>query len=164
MLTKLNSFLNETIFSEQSGSPVLGDHFEPELAQAIKNHTHMYFTPTNSLAQPTYPYLQLCVWRGTILSPSTKEDLENFFLMEMDTRIKYHAEVLTQPEVDAEGILIPGTGLRNDLFFYVHNDDIEHFAIARLRLGISWWEDVVKYNDNAHEYSLLFLAQNPVMW
>lgn len=108
-------------------------------------------------------FTQLCVWPGTVLGDSTIQDLENFFLEEMNTRIKYHTEVETLPDLDSNGNPIPDTGGRNDLFFYVHSDDIGHFAVPRLRMGIRWWEDVIG-NGNAHLYTPEFLEANPTTW
>lgn len=109
-------------------------------------------------------YKQLCVWPGTILGESTPQDLENFFLTEMKTRIKFHAEVQTLPDLDESGNPIANTGGRNDLFFYVHSDDTAAFAVPRLQMGIRWWEDVVGYNDNSHLYTEEFLNANPLTW
>jgi hypothetical protein len=109
-------------------------------------------------------FAQLCVWPGTVLGDSTPQDLENFFLEEMNTRIKYHTEFQTQPDLDSNGNPIPETGGRNDLFFYVHSDDIGHFAVPRLKMGIRWWEDVIKYNDNSHLYTEDFIQANPTTW
>ncbi len=108
-------------------------------------------------------YTQLCVWPGTVLGDSTPQELESFFLEEMKTRIKFHAEVKTLPDID-RGIPVPDTGGRNDLFFYVHSEDIGNFAIPRLRMGIRWWEDVVGYNDNSHLYTTEFLNAHPLTW
>lgn len=109
-------------------------------------------------------FTQLCVWPGTVLGDSTPQDLEQFFLDEMKTRVKYKCEVVTNPDIDESGNAIPETGGRNDLFFYVHSDDINHFAVPRLKMGIRWWEDVVGYNDNRHLYSEEFLNANPLTW
>lgn len=109
-------------------------------------------------------YTQLCVWPGTVLGDSTPQDLENFFLDEMKTRIKYHTEVQTLPDLDENGNPDPETGGRNDLFFYVHSDDVAAFAIPRLQMGIRWWEDVVGYNDNSHLYTTEFLEAHPLTW
>ncbi len=109
-------------------------------------------------------FTQLCVWPGTVLGDNTPQDLEDFFLKEMNTRIKYHTGVLTNPDLDKNGNPIPDTGGRNDLFFYVHSDDIAHFAVPRLQMGIRWWEDVIKYNDNSQLYSPEFIKANPTTW
>jgi len=109
-------------------------------------------------------FTQLCVWPGIVLGDSTPQDLEKFFLDELGTRVKYHTEVKTLPDLDSSGKPVPETGGRNDLFFFVHNDDVGAFSIARLSMGIRWWEDVVKYNDNSHLYTSEFRRENPVTW
>ena len=92
------------------------------------------------------------------------KDLENFFKDEMGVRVKYKTEVLTNPDLDEDGNEVPDTGGRNDLFFYVHDDDIGKFAVPRLSMGIRWYEDVVSYNDGAYLYSEDFLEENPITW
>ena len=109
-------------------------------------------------------YKQLCMWPGTLLGDSTPKDLENFFLDEMGVRVKYHVEVKTLPDLDSSGNSVPETGGRNDLFFYVHDEDILKFAVPRLQMGIRWWEDVIKYNDNSHLYPKEFIHNNPATW
>jgi hypothetical protein len=109
-------------------------------------------------------YTQLCVWPGTTLGDSTPADLEDFFLAEMNTRVRFHTEVKTLPDIDENGKAIPDTGSRNDLFFYVHDEDIANFAVPRLKMGIRWWEDAVGYNDNGHLYTEEFLNAHPLAW
>ena len=109
-------------------------------------------------------YNQLCVWPATVVGKDDIKELENFFKEEMDVRIKYKTEVLTNPDLDGDGNEVPDTGGRNDLFFYVHDDDIGKFAIPRLSMGIRWYEDVVSYNDGAYLYSESFLEENPITW
>lgn len=109
-------------------------------------------------------YTQLCVWPGTTLGDNTPEELEGFFLNEMNTRVKYKCEVKTNPNLNESGKAIPDTGDRNDLFFYVHTEDIAKFAIPRLKMGIRWWEDVVGYNDNRHMYMETFINDNKLTW
>jgi hypothetical protein len=109
-------------------------------------------------------YKQLCVWPGTVLGDSTPADLEKFFLEELNTRVKYHTEVKTLPDLDESGNSVPETGGRTDLFFYVHSEDIGHFAVPRLGMGIRWWEDVVGYNNNKHLYTEEFLNAHPLTW
>lgn len=108
-------------------------------------------------------FTQLCVWPGTVLGDSTPKDLEDFFLNEMGVRVKYHTEVETLPDVENDKA-VPDTGGRNDLFFFVHSEDIPKFAIPRLQMGIRWWEDVIVYNDNKHLYTDQFLEANPPTW
>ena len=109
-------------------------------------------------------YNQLCVWPATVVGKDDIKELENFFKEEMDVRIKYKTEVLTNPDLDEDGNEVPDTGGRNDLFFYVHDDDIGKFAIPRLSMGIRWYEDVVSYNDGAYLYPESFLEENPITW
>ena len=109
-------------------------------------------------------YTQLCVWPGTSMGESTPKDLEEFFKENFNARVKYKCEVTTNPDLNEAGDPIPDTGGRTDLMFYVHSEDIGHFAMPRLQAGIRWWEDVVKYNDNSHLYSEQFLNDNPPTW
>jgi hypothetical protein len=109
-------------------------------------------------------FKQLCVWPGTLLGESTPQEFEQYFLDEMGVRVKYHTEVKTLPDLDSYGRRVPDTGDRNDLFFFVHNEDTVKFAVPRLQMGIRWWEDVVKYNDNRHLYTEEFLEANPTTW
>ena len=109
-------------------------------------------------------YNQLCVWPATVVGKDDVKDLEDFFKKEMDVRVKYKTEVLTNPDLDEDGNEVPDTGGRNDLFFYVHDDDIGKFAVPRLSMGIRWYEDVVSYNDGAYLYPQSFLEENPITW
>lgn len=109
-------------------------------------------------------YNQLCVWPGTIIGPDQINDFEEYMLDELNTRVKYECEVKTLPDLDDDGNDVEGTGGRNDAFFYVHDEDIQHFAIPRLKMGIRWWEDVIKYNNNSHLYTEEFLEKYPSKW
>ena len=115
--------------------------------------------------QPSNNFTQLCVWPGVLLGDSSIEEFESFFMSELGVRIKYHTEVETLPDLDERGNPVPDTGGRNDIFFFVHSDDIAKFAAPRLVMGIRWWEDVIKYNDNSkHLYTPEFIEANPVTW
>ena len=85
---------------------------------------------------------QLCVWPGTVVGDSKKvqEDFVKFFKDELGVTVKYETEVKTLPD---PGDLGMKTGGRNDLFFYIADDDIMKFAIPRLNMGIRWYEDVL---------------------
>lgn len=120
--------------------------------------------PTIMSNENTNDYTQLCVWPGTSIGDSTATDFESFFLDEMKTRVRYYAEVKTQSDIDESGNPVPDTGGRNDIFFYVHTEDIPAFAVPRLKMGIRWWEDVVGYNDNSHLYTEEFLSAHPLTW
>lgn len=118
-------------------------------------------------------YSQLCVWPGTRINESedtaiTQEDIdffEKFMLNELNARVKYHTTVSTLPDLDeVTGNPVPDTGGRSDLFFYVHTEDVERFALPRLKMGIRWWEDVIVYNNNSHLYTKEFLEQHPPTW
>lgn len=109
-------------------------------------------------------FTQLCVWPGIVLGDSGPKELEDLFLDGMGVRVKFHTEVSTLPDVDLNGKAVDGTGGRNDLFFFIHNDDINKFALPRLQMGIRWWEDVISYNDNSHLYTDEFIEANPINW
>lgn len=109
-------------------------------------------------------YKQLCVWPGVVVGIEQIKGLEEFFLEEFGTRVKYEAEVTTNPDLDEFNQPVPETGGRNDLLFYVHDEDIHKFAVPRLQIGIRWWEDVVYYNDGAHLYSEEILNKYPTTW
>lgn len=110
-------------------------------------------------------FKQLCVMQGTVLGDNTPTDFENFIKEELDCRIKYECEVQTLPDLDEFGSPVKDTGGRNDIFFYVHNDDITKFAIKRFPLGIRWWEDVIKYNKgNKHLYTAEFKEKYQPTW
>ena len=84
---------------------------------------------------------QLCVWPGTVVGDSKKvqEDFVKFFKDELGVTVQYETEVKTLPDT-------PGcteTGGRNDVFFYIVDDDIGKFAVPRLSMGIRWYEDVL---------------------
>ena len=109
-------------------------------------------------------YTQLCVWQGVNMGDSTPAELEDFFMEKFGTRVKYKGEVTTLPDLNEDGSPDFSTGGRTDLFFYVHTDDIGKFAVQRLEIGIRWWEDVIKYNNNSHLYTPDFIAENPPTW
>ena len=81
---------------------------------------------------------QLCVWPGTVVGDSKKvqEDFVKFFKDELGVTVKYETEVKTLADET-------GPGGRNDLFFYIADDDVMKFAIPRLNMGIRWYEDVL---------------------
>jgi hypothetical protein len=101
---------------------------------------------------------QLCVWEGTLVGKEEIKSFEKFFKNEMNVRVKYMEEIETLPTPDE-----PNTGGRNDVFFYVHDEDIPKFAIPRLSLGIRWWEDVLG-NGNGVLYSQEVLTKYPKTW
>ena len=104
---------------------------------------------------------QLCVWPGTVVGDSKKvqKDFIKFFKDEMGVTVKYETEVKTLP--DEPGCTL--TGGRNDLFFYIADDDIGKFAVPRLQMGIRWWEDVLG-NGGGNLYTEEFLEKYPKTW
>ena len=97
---------------------------------SVKGDTHM-----------ESQFNQLCVWPGVVVGDSKKvqEDFVKFFRDELGVAVKYETEVKTLPDT-------PGcteTGGRNDVFFYIADDDIMKFAVPRLNMGIRWYEDVL---------------------
>jgi hypothetical protein len=106
-------------------------------------------------------FKQLCVWPGTLVGLEEVERFESFFKDEFGVRIKYAEEVLTNPD---PGETLEQSGGRNDVLFWVHDEDIAGFAIKRLQMGIRWWEDVIKYNDNSHLYTKEILDKYLITW
>jgi hypothetical protein len=110
-------------------------------------------------------FTQLCVWPTATLEGETKEQFEEAILKSFKVRVKYLCEIKTNPDTDKYGAQVPETGGRNDLFFFLHNDDAIYFAVPRLKLGIRWWEDVIKYNDSSEGlYPKEFIEQYPPTW
>ena len=101
---------------------------------------------------------QLCVWPATIVGNDQIKEFTNFFKKEMGVRVKFLEEVKTLPTPN-----VPDTGGRNDVFFFVHDDDIMKFAVPRLQIGIRWWEDVLG-NGNGVLYPENVLAKYPKTW
>ena len=101
-------------------------------------------------------FIQLCVWPACKVG-NKKKQLEFLAFMKetFDVRVKYADEVLTLPDAS-------GKGGRNDLFFYVHNEDIPKFAVKRLPYGISWWEDIK--GDRLCLYNNTFRIKYPKTW
>jgi hypothetical protein len=108
---------------------------------------------------------QLCVWPGCVVGKERIQDFEKYFLDEFGAKVKYLTEIVTNPDLDGAGEVVPDTGGRNDLFFYLHDDNVNNFAIQRLQMGIRWWEDVIKYNDgSSHLYPTEFIEAHPPTW
>ena len=91
-------------------------------------------------------YTQLVVWPACVVGKADEKRREFQQLMLDDGfRVKYAGEFETLP---TPGDTSGKTGGRNDLLFYIHNDDVGKFAIWRLRYGMRWWED---YLDNGSD-------------
>ena len=102
---------------------------------------------------------QLCVMEGTLMPEGGAKELETFFKNEMVVTVHFETEVKTLP--DEPGCTL--TGGRNDLFFYIADDDIGKFAVPRLQMGIRWWEDVLG-NGNGKLYPEEILEKYPKTW
>ena len=104
---------------------------------------------------------QLCVWPGTVVGDSkkTQEDFVKFFKDELGVTVKYETEVKTLPDTPE----YTETGGRNDLFFYIADDDIMKFAIPRLNMGIRWYEDVLS-NGGGELYPTEVLEKYEKTW
>lgn len=103
-------------------------------------------------------FSQVCVWEGTLVGKEEVENFEKWLQDEFGVRGKYCEEVETLPTPNEEG-----TGGRNDLFFRVHDEDIQKFAVPRLVVGIRWWEDVLG-NGNGVLYPQEVLDRYPKTW
>ena len=101
---------------------------------------------------------QVCVWEGTVVGKEEVKNFEEWIQNEFGVRAKYCEEVETLPTPGEEG-----TGGRNDLFFRVHNDDVQKFSVPRLLVGIRWWEDVLG-NGNGVLYPQEILTKYPKTW
>ena len=101
---------------------------------------------------------QVCVWEGTVVGANEVGSFENWVQLEFGVRAKYSEEVLTLPTPGEEG-----TGGRNDLFFRIHDEDIQKFAVPRISIGVRWWEDVLG-NGNGELYPQAILEKYPKTW
>lgn len=110
-------------------------------------------------------FKQLCVWPSTVVGKENVKSFEDWMFETFGVRAKYDCEVKTLPDIE-NGRVVPETGGRNDLFFYIHNEDLGKFAIPRLQVGIRWWEDVISYNreQNEHLYTEDFISAHPITW
>jgi hypothetical protein len=108
-------------------------------------------------------YTQLCLWPSTSIGDSTSKEFEEYMLDTFGVRIKFKCIEITLPDKDEFDCPVPETGGRSDLFFYVNSEDIPRFAVPRLKVGIRWWEDVLR-NGGAYLYSKQFLTENPSTW
>ena len=102
---------------------------------------------------------QLCVLQGTIMPDGGAEELEKFFKEEMGVTVKFEIQVKTLPDTPE----CTETGDRNDIFFYIADDDIGKFAVPRLQMGIRWWEDVLG-NGASNLYTEEFLEKYKKGW
>lgn len=94
------------------------------------------------------PYSQAVSWPGTTCEADQGDEFAKFIAEEFNgARAKFIGCFLTKPDIDQFGENIPDTGGRSDLCFYIHEDDVNKFAVARFRFGMRWIDDVIA-NEN----------------
>lgn len=83
-------------------------------------------------------FKQVAIWTGTVVGVEAASSFEEFMKTELEVRVQYLEEVLTNPDKGE-----PGTGGRNDLIFAVHTEDLAKFAVKRFGLvdPPSWIDD-----------------------
>jgi hypothetical protein len=86
--------------------------------------------------------------------------MTRFFADEFDIVATIVGFVETIPDKDEDGIDVPGTGGRNDFFFYIDNSDMHKFCHKRAKYGMRWWEDIY-FNRGEGIYPPAFLAAFP---
>ena len=102
---------------------------------------------------------QLCVMEGTLMPEGGAKELVEFFKDKMGVNVRFETQVKTLPDTPE----CTETGGRNDLLFYIADDDIGKFAVPRLQMGIRWWEDVLG-NGNGKLYSSEILEKYSKTW
>jgi hypothetical protein len=94
-------------------------------------------------------YNQVAVWPATILNESEYEDFKSFVAEHCaGTRVEVLGTFETLPDMQ-DGVPVPETGGRRDVYFRIHNEDVAKFAIPRFQFGMRWLEDVLD-NDASH--------------
>lgn len=91
---------------------------------------------------PKSKFNQIVVWRGTIVGNDKVKDFEKLMKTE-GFRVKYIKEIKTYSG-------------RNDILFYIHDEDISKFAVRRFKWDMSWLEDALNnspniYSDEIHK-------------
>jgi len=88
-------------------------------------------------------FTQVCIWPGTVVGSDYIDKFVAVMAAEFDgVRVQYLEEIKTKPD-KLRGVMVADTGGRTDVFFAVHEDDLQKFAIPRLKAGIRWFEDVI---------------------
>ena len=96
-------------------------------------------------------YTQVCIFPGLLVDQDKIQEFTDQIKEVFDTRVQYLETILTKPDVDNP----ENTGGRSDVFFAVHQDDIEKFAVKRLQYGIRWIEDAMS-NINGYHLNPLY--------
>jgi hypothetical protein len=98
-------------------------------------------------------FSQVCVWPGTTVGAACVNEFKEFMANEFGVRVQYLEEILIKPGEKYAPVYPGMQGVRTDLFFAVHEDDVMKFAVPRLHAGIRWIEDVLaKINDSCDWY------------
>jgi len=87
-------------------------------------------------------FKQVCVLEGILMGKSTPKEFEDLIFEKFETRIQFLEEVETNPDIE-DGLPVPDTGGRHDIFFAVHSEDVMKFSVIRLSFRIRWIEDVL---------------------
>lgn len=93
-------------------------------------------------------YNQVAVCQGLDVSENEIEEFVEFIKNEFETRVQFLETVITKPDIDHNGNLVPETGGRKDVLIAVHDDDIIKFSVSRFKAGIRWLEDCVSITNN----------------
>lgn len=108
-------------------------------------------------------YEQLVVMQGCDFKEADKEVFYEVFKKHKFKKPKIVGVVETLPSRDECGNIIPNTGGRKDLFFFINNKDINKFAVWRFLYSMRWWEDIF-YNHEENIYPDDFKEQYPPRW
>ena len=77
-------------------------------------------------------FKQLCVWQGTEIPEGMEEDFIDFFKDNFNVKVKIAEVVLTNPDIENDKV-VPETGGRSDILFWIATEDISKFAVKRLK-------------------------------
>lgn len=102
-------------------------------------------------------YNQLCLIRGLKIDFDQIKGFEKAIFKKIGVRIKYVCQMEVYPNQQTDE-------LRNDFFFYVHEDDIIKFSIEKMFIGAKWWEDVCHTDEAKMIYPEKFIESYPPMW
>ncbi|MFZ2657877.1 MAG: hypothetical protein WAX69_23290 [Victivallales bacterium] len=98
-------------------------------------------------------YKRIAIWPGATCGTEEKEvkEFESWALRVWKVRIRFLENVYT-PDRDVFGDTIEGNPGKTDLFFTVHEDDLEKFEPSRLIAGINWFKDMLNLRRLRRQY------------
>ena len=102
----------------------------------------------------------LSLWPGITIREGDKEDLVDFFALELGIDPLFVGTVTTLPNVEHRDMEDPPTGGRHDFFFFVKDEDVNKFAVRRLMHGMRWCQDVF-FNEQEDIYPIEFRNEYP---